>query len=314
MTIENLLPGVKKNIPLKDYTTFKIGGKSRYFFAAKGKKELIDAVKAAKKLKLQFFILGAGSNLLVSDKGFNGLIIKIENQEFKMENSKIVAGAGLGLNKLVGLSLKEGLGGLEWAAGIPGTVGGSLRGNAGAFGLSMQEVVLNVEALDAKSLKFKTYQTKNCQFGYRQSVFKKNNNLIIFSATFKLKKEEKAKIAKEIKGYLEYRKKRHPKDPSAGSVFKNVKFTSLDAKLTLEKFPGLSQFRKKRSVPAAFLISECGLQGKRIGDVKISEKHTNFILNMGNGKAKDVLKLIKLAKKEVRIKFGVLLEEEIKVI
>lgn len=307
MTLEQLLPGIKKNILLKDYTTFRIGGKARYFFAAKTKDDLAKAVKFAQESKLPIFILGAGSNLLVSDKGFNGLMIKMQNTKYEIQNIKITAGAGLGLGKLVGMSLKEGLGGIEWTTGIPGAIGGSIRGNAGAFGLSMSDVVESVEALDIKDLKFKIYSLRDCQFSYRQSVFKRNKNLIVFSATFKLKKEEKGKIEKEIRSYLNYRRERHPKEPSAGSVFKNIEFS----KSLVEKFPEFLQFKEKGYIPAAFLIAQCGLAGKTMGGAKISEMHSNFILNFKKAKAQDVIGLINLAKEEVKNKFDIKLEEEI---
>lgn len=307
MTLEQLLPGIKKNILLKDYTTFRIGGKARYFFAAKTKDDLAKAVKFAQESKLPIFILGAGSNLLVSDKGFNGLVIKMQNTKYEIQNTKISTGTGESLSKLIELSLREGLGGLEWGSGIPGTVGGSIRGNAGAFGLSMSDVVESVEALDVKDFKFKIYSLRDCQFSYRQSVFKRNKNLIVFSATFKLKKEEKGKIEKEIRSYLNYRRERHPKGPSAGSVFKNIEFS----KSLVEKFPEFLQFKEKGYIPAAFLIAQCGLTGKTMGGAKISEMHSNFILNFKKAKAQDVIGLINLAKEEVKNKFDIKLEEEI---
>lgn len=299
--------GFQKNISLKNYTTFKIGGPARYFFIVRTKGELVRVVKTAKESELRFFVLGAGSNLLVSDKGFNGLVIKIQNTEYKIQDTRIVAGAGATMGELVKLSLKNSLGGLEWMAGIPGTLGGAVRGNAGAFGLAMADSVESVEALDVKSLKFKVYSSNECRFGYRQSVFKKNKNLIIFSATLKLKKENKEKINKEIKEYSEHRKRRHPREPSAGSVFKNIKFSEALAK----KFPQFGQFQEKGKIPAAFLIGECGLRGKKIGGAKISEMHPNFILNFKNAKAENVKKLIRLAKQKVKNKFGINLEEEI---
>lgn len=307
MTLEQLLPGIKKNILLKDYTTFRIGGKARYFFVAKTKDDLAKAVRFAQESKLPIFILGAGSNLLVSDKGFNGLVIKMQNTKYEIQNTKISTGTGESLSKLIELSLKEGLGGLEWGSGIPGTVGGSIRGNAGAFGLSMSDVVESVEALDVKDFKFKTYNFRDCQFSYRQSVFKRNKNLIVFSATFKLKKEPKEKIMKEINDYLSYRRERHPKEPSAGSVFKNIEFS----KSLVEKFPEFLQFKEKGYIPAAFLIAQCGLAGKTMGGAKISEMHSNFILNFKKARAQDVISLINLAKQEVEKKFNIKLEEEI---
>ena len=262
MYIEKELPGIKKNISLSKYTTFKIGGKAKYFFAAKTKKDLIKAIVTAKKSKLLFFILGGGSNLLVSDRGFKGLVIKY-GQPLSSYVSK----------------------GLEWAAGIPGTIQGAVQGNAGAFGKSMKNVVKEVEVFDTKTGKIKIFKNKDCQFSYRNSIFKKNKNLIILSVKIKTRKSN----VKRIKQYLEYKKEKHPWNfPSAGSVFKNP--------------PGFL---------AGELIQKCGLKGKRAGKAEISEKHANFIVNLGGAKAKDVKKLINLAKKSVKKKFKINLEEEI---
>ena len=291
MDVKKLLPKVKKNISLKGFTTFKIGGKAKYFFTAESKEELLRAILAAKKLKLPVFILGRGSNILVSDKGYKGLVIRIKNEELKIKikKSKIVAGAGLSLGRLLVSSAGHGLSGIEWLVGIPGTVGGAIYGNAGGFGKSMKDAVEKVEILDSKFLKLKTYNLKDCRFSYRESVFKKNKNLVIFSAVLKLRKSSKSKIQKKIKEYLDYRKERQPLNfPSAGSIFKNPS--------------GFS---------AGELIEKCGLKGKKIGGVKISEKHANFIVNLGNGKAKDVKRLIDLVKKKVKNKFKINLEEEI---
>ncbi len=153
MTIDKLLPGIQKNILLKNYTTFKIGGKAKYFYVAKTKENLIKAIKMAKELKLPFFVLGGGSNLLISDSGFKGLVIKIENCKLKIENCKVVVDAGVPLNRLVKISTEKGLTGLEWAAGIPGTVGGAINGNAGLPNESMGDIVKEVEVFDIKKLK-----------------------------------------------------------------------------------------------------------------------------------------------------------------
>lgn len=255
----------RKNILLKKYTTFKIGGPAKYFFEAKTKIELISALKLAKEKNLPFFILGGGSNLLVSDQGFNGLVIKF-GQPLSAYVTK----------------------GLEWAIGIPGTIQAAVWGNAGAFGGSMADVVKSVEVLDINSLKIKILKNKDCKFAYRDSVFKQKKNLIILSVEIKTKKSS----LKKIKEYLAHRKKTQPLNfPSAGSVFKNP--------------VGLS---------AGKLIQDCNLKGKKIGNVQVSEKHANFIINLGNGQAKDVIKLIKLIKEKVKNKFGIVLEEEIQLL
>ena len=295
------LPGLKRNISLKNYTTFKIGGPAKYFFVAKNKEDLIEAIKKAKELKLPFFILGGGSNLLVSDKGFDGLVIKILNSKFYILNSKIFTEAGTPLTLIVNEAAKKGLTGLEWAAGIPGTVGGAIYGNAGAFGRSMKDVVKEVEYGEVgfpSEIRLLKIKNRDCEFSYKDSIFKHKKNLIILSAILQLKKGNKKVIESKIKKNLEQRKKTQPLNfPSAGSIFKNP--------------PGFS---------AGELIEKCGLKGKKIGGVKISEKHANFILNLGRhppatqGKAKDVIKLINLIKQKVKNKFKVNLEEEIQIL
>lgn len=313
MTIEKILPGIKKNILLKNHTTFQIGGPAKYFFVAKTKEDLIEAIKKAKKCHLPFFILGRGSNILVSDKGFKGLVIKTENRNLEIDNLTIRAGAGLSLSKLVNVSIRKSLTGLEWAAGIPGMVGGAIYGNTGAFGKSIADSLKEVTVLEIKNSKpkIKNLSKKNCHFSYKNSIFKQGKNLVILSAKFQLKKGNRSEIKKRIKEYLNYRKEHHPLTfPSAGCIFKNPKLKIRDQKL-LKSFPELRKFSRRKEIPAGWLIEESNLKGKKIGDVKISEKHANFIINLGNGKAKDVKRLINLAKQKVKNKFGIVLKEEI---
>src|SRR4030042_79955 len=289
MDINKFLPTVRRNVLLKNHTAFKIGGPARYFFEAKNENDLLLALKTAKRFNLPFFILGAGSNLLVFDKGYKGLVIKMVNDDYQISKNEIVAGAGMLLGRLATVAAEYGLSGLEWSFGIPGTLGGAVLGNAGSFGKLMKDTVKKVEVIDAKSLKFKTYNLKDCRFGYRESVFKRKKNLIIASVILKLKKGKKLEIKKKIKEYLSYKKESQPLNyPSAGSVFKN---------------PG------KRY--AGEMIEACGLKGKTIGRAKISEKHANFIVNLGGASAGNVKKLINLAKKSVKKRFSVSLREEI---
>ncbi len=314
MNIKKLLPRVQKNISLAKYTTFKIGGPAQYFFVAKNKEDLIEAVKAAKKLKLRFFILGGGSNILFSDKGFNGLVINIENCKLKIENCNLYAEAGTKLEDIVRLATKGPLAGLEWAAGIPGTAGGAVYGNAGAFGLVIGDIVKSVEVLDFKTLRIKNFSKKDCKFSQKDTVFKNRKDLIILSIILKLKKGNKKQIQKKIKEYLNYRKKNHPFNlSSAGCAFKNYKKKIKSQKL-LKEFPKLKEFNRIGMIPAAFLVEKSGLKGKKIGGAQISTKHANFIVNLKKAKAKDVIKLIKLAKQKVKKKFGVNLKEEVRIV
>jgi len=302
MDIAKIVPGIKKNVPLKNHTTFRVGGPAKYFFVAKNKKELIKIIDAARKSKLPFFILGAGSNILVSDKGYNGIVIKIKNSkkkkflasESKIQSSNIYTGAGTQLARLVKLSLDKSLSGLEWAAGIPGTVGGAIYGNAGWPGdkKNISSIVKSVKVLFAgPKMKIKDFKKKDCQFGYRESIFKHNKNLIILEAILQLKKGKRNKIKKEIIKILKAKRNKIPAGFSAGCIFKNP--------------PGLN---------AGELIEKSGLKGKKIGGAKISEKHANFIMNTKKAKAEDILELIKIVKARVKKEFDVKLAEEIQII
>jgi len=302
---------IEENIPLKKHTTFKIGGPARYFYKAENEDNLIKAVNFSKELSLPFFILGKGSNLLVSEKGFKGMVIKCEIKGIDRKDSKVKAGAGLKLSELIAFTAKNGLTGLEWAAGIPGTVGGAIRGNAGAFGTEMKDSVEEVEVIDSETLEVKHLDNKGCNFNYRNSIFKSNPNLIIISSLLSLKKEDKRIILDRIKNHKKYRKEHHPLEfPSSGSVFQNVDYNSLKKEIK-ERFPDIKQFKENEVIPVGFLIERVGLKGRKVGQAQISEKHANFIINLGGAKAKEVKELIELVKKKVKERFEIELKEEI---
>jgi len=292
MTLKKILPNTKKNVLLKNYTTLKIGGKAKYFFVAKSKKDLIRAVRTAKKFKLPFFVLGGGSNILINDKGFNGLVIKNEARDLEIRGKRIIAESGAILSKIIDRGIKRGLSGLEKGSGIPGTVGGAVYGNAGwpRGDWSIGDLVEKVEILWPKG-KIEKVGKRWLSFDYRNSRFKKIkiNKPVILEVILKLKKGKIANIKKKQLETLEIRRKKIPAGFSIGSIFKNPPKN-----------------------PAGFLIEKCGLKGKRFGNVQISEKHANFIINLGNGKANDVKKLINLVKNKVKKRFKVLLREEIR--
>lgn len=309
--ISEKLLGVQKNALLKDYTTYKIGGPAKYFFVAKTKEDLMLALKVAKDLKLPVFILGGGSNLLVSEKGFSGLVIKINITDIDFREKNVLVGSGFNLNKLNYLFAEKSFSGLEWAAGLPGTVGGAIYGNAQAFGTKISDAIESVEAINIKTSEIKSFNKKQCQFSLKDSIFKKNKNLIIVSVILKFKKGDPQEIKNKITELVNYRKTRHPMDfPSAGSTFVNPE-TKIRNKKVLEKFPELKEYNKIGTIPSGYLIAKSGLAGKKIGNAQISQKHANFVLNLGGAKAKDVLALIKLAKVRVRKNFGIELEPEV---
>lgn len=289
--LPELLKGVKKNISLKNHTTFKIGGPAQYFFSARTKKDLIKAVLAAQKTKTPFFILGGGGNILAADKGFKGLVIKNEAKKFKIKKNKIIAESGAILSRVVVSAAKAGLSGIEKGSGIPGTVGGAVYGNAGwpkgdwAIGEAVESA-----ALLMPGGKIKKVNKKWLRFDYRNSRLKKfkTGRPVVLEVVLKLKKDGAEDLIKERQEILKTRLRKIPLGFSAGSVFKNPPQKS-----------------------AGYLIEKCGLKGKKIGRAKISEEHANFIINLGGAKAEDVKKLIKLAKEKVREKFKIKLKEEI---
>lgn len=293
MTITEILPEIKKNVSLENHATFRIGGKAKYFFVAKSKEDLIKAVKTAKKFKLPFFVLGGGSNILISDKVFKGMVIKNEARKFKIKGKKIIAESGVILNRVVESAVKAGLAGLEEGSGIPGTLGGAVYGNSGwpKGKWAIGDFVEKAEILLSDG-KVKKVDKKWFNFEYRESKLKKlKNKPIILEVVLKLKKSNRRDLEKKRREIFKIRSKKIPSGFSAGSIFKNP----------------LGHY-------AGQLIDQCGLKGKKIGRAKISEKHANFIINLGEAKSKDVLKLIKLAKQKVKNKFGIVLEEEIRII
>lgn len=304
---------VQENITLAPYTTFKIGGPAKYFVEIKNKEELKEALEYALKNKLKVFILGGGSNILISDRGLDGLAIIFHNAGYRLEDEKIECESGMPLTKLVNLAAKNSLSGLEWAAGIPGTAGGAVRGNAGAFDGDIQNLVEKVKVLvmDADKVIEKDFSAKECEFDYRNSIFKRRNDLIVFSAIFRLKKGEGLEIQKRVDEIIKKRNQMHPQGTaSAGSFFinpivKNPELLDKFEKDSGKKFPN-------NMIPAGWLIQKAGLMGKRIGGAMVSEKHSNFIINTGNAKAEDVIMLMSLIKQKVRMKLGVQLMEEVK--
>ena len=290
---------IKQNEPLANHCTYRIGGPARVLFSAADEREIIAGIEIAKENRFKTMILGGGSNILFSDRGFDGLVLKLANNFIKIAEEKedravVLAGAGTPLAALVKFALDNSLAGMEWAAGIPGTVGGAIRGNAGAFGREIGASVLRVRALEisGKSVVPAIVGKEDCAFGYRESVFKRNKNLVITAAKFVLEKGNANEIADKIKECAEKKRISQPLDfPSAGSVFKNPE-----------------------GFFAAKIIEDCGLKGRSAGGAQISEKHANFIVNRGNARADDVLALIAQIKAAAKEKFAVDLKEEIEIV
>lgn len=301
---------IKTDESLAKYTTFKIGGPAKYFFIASDNEDLVRAVTFARKLKIPSYVLGGASNVLISDQGFNGLIIINQAKDiiFKQDN-RVVADAGVNLMELVNKTVEADLTGLEWAAGIPGTVGGAVRGNAGAFGSQMADDFVGAEVMrGGKQFILKKDQ---CEFGYRDSIFKHNKDLII-TAEFQLQPGDKVQSQAKIKEILNQRQTKQPLQyPSAGSVFTNVMINSQNQDVVAKLGNLPPEYLEYKKIPAAWLIEQLDLKGKTIGGAQISDKHANFIINTGKATANDVIQLISLVKMKLRNTYAIELMEEI---
>lgn len=296
----NLKQVFKKEFPeilvdeqLKNHCSFHIGGPADFFYNAKTRDEISRLIIFAKKNKIKFLVIGSGTNILFDDKGFRGLIIKIDLKNIKVDGLNITAEGGAQIFQLIKFSLENKLQGLEKWSGLPGTVGGAVRGNAGCNNLETKDILIKAKILNPKTGKIKTVDNKYFKFSYRNSRLKKSNEILL-SATFKLEKskispENQQKLITEIQAS---RSNKIPRGLSAGSFFKNP----------------------SPQKPAGLLIEKAGLKGKTIGGAQVSEIHANFIINTGNATSSDIKKLAKLIQKTVKNKFKITLKPEVQII
>jgi UDP-N-acetylmuramate dehydrogenase len=291
-------PEIIFNEPLKKYSTFQIGGPADFFYRLKDNKKLTKLLEFCKKHSISTFILGGGSNILFDDKGFRGMIIKIATDTIKISNTTITVDGGVNISKLVSESISYNFTGLENLSGLPGTVGGAVRGNAGCNGLEIKDILISATILNPRTGKIKTVKPPYFRFAYRTSKLKKTNEIVL-SATFKLNKlktqKTPVKQAEQKDIIQNLHKKRISTQPfglSAGSFFKNP----------------------SQGYPAGMLIDKAGLKGKQIGKAKISEKHANFFLNLGGASSKNMIELARMARQEVKKRFNIALKEEVQIV
>jgi UDP-N-acetylmuramate dehydrogenase len=275
---------------LSKYSTFQIGGPADFFYKVSDTSILPSLLKYAKDQGIKTFILGTGSNTLFDDNGFRGLVIKIESKNTEiLEGNLVKADSGVSIPRLIKFTVDSGLQGIEHWVGLPGTVGGAVRGNAGCNGLETKDILVSAEIV-GQNLEVRSVDKAYFDFDYRFSKLK-NNQEIVLNATFQLEKLQSTK--EEQKSLMmDLNKNRIAAQPfgsTTGSFFKN---------------PSTDQ-------PAGMLIDQAGLKGKKIGNAQISDKHGNFFLNLGGAKAKEILELARLAKEQVKAKFGLELEQEV---
>lgn len=305
---------IKYNEPMNKHTSFKVGGKADIYIELSNQEEIIGIVKFLKKQNIPTHILGNGSNTLFTDEGFRGIVLKINLKKLEIkelkdiekkkleelrnidtltkenENFIITIGAGNKIMEIAQIFKQKGLTGFEELSGIPGTVGGAIKMNAGAYGKEIKDVVVQTTCID-KNGEIKILSNEEQKFSYRKSLFS-NNEYIILETKLLLQKGDTKEIEEKMKGYMNSRKEKQPLEfPSAGSTFK-----------------------RKEGVITAKLIDEAGLKGYTIGGAQISEKHAGFIINRGNATAKDIIDLIKYTKKKIYEKYDIEIEEEIEIV
>lgn len=280
---------VEQNIPLKDKTSFRIGGPARFYVKARTEGEIIEILSRCRERGEPVFILGKGANVLISDSGWPGLVLDIsEYSEMYWQGSCAVCQSGALLHTLVRETVEKGLCGIERLAGIPGTVGGALVMNAGAFKQTVSDCLVSVKGIDCDDCKISEKAKSELDFGYRTSSFKEKRTILL-EATFEFLEGKKDTLRSTYREIIRKRNERQPLDkPNCGSVFKNP-----------------------RGDYAAALIDTCGLAGHRIGGAMVSEKHANFIVNISDASASDVRKLIAYIQERVYRKHGILLEPEV---
>lgn len=284
---------IKLNEPMKNHTTVRVGGNCDAFVTPSSVSQIVNVIKELKNRKIQYYVIGNGSNLLVSDENINAVIINLGRKFSKIDfdGNKVTALSGCAVPKLALEAKKKGLSGLEFACGVPGTVGGAVFMNAGCYGSDFSQIVEEVTYLD-KEDNIKTIKNKDIHFGYRKSIFKDNKDFVILSATFRLEKADISKIEEKMKENSLARRTKQPLEyPNFGSTFKRPE----------------GYFVGK-------LIQDAGLRGYKIGGAQVSEKHTGFIVNVDNASCRDIIELIRYIQKVVYEQFEVKLEPEVEFI
>ncbi len=328
---------LQKKVRLSKYTTFKIGGIAKYFVNVKTKEDLKKAVDFAKKKKLPVFILGEGSDILISDKSFKAVVVKLNNKEIEIKNQEVTSGAGVIWDDLVNFCVKKNFQGIECLSGIPGTVGAAPVQNIGAYGQELKETLVRVKVYDIEKEKFIFLNNASCNFSYRESIFKdkKFKKYIIFEVVLKLRKNGLPKVNYEsLKKYLlenkitdanikdirnfvlkiRSEKLEDPKiTPNAGSFFKNPIVSLKKFKTIQNKFPEIPNFpyHNKVKLFAGWLIEKSGWKGKKLGNVGVSNQNALVLVNLGGGRAMEIKNLSEKITDDVYNKFGIKLEREV---
>lgn len=308
------VPAAVEREPMSRHTTFHIGGAARLYVVAQTSEDCVAAVRAAQDIGIPFFIYGGGSNLLVADAGYEGVVIQLTSRNMEPLPQGLRVDAGVLTALAARKAVELGWGGFEWAVTVPGTIGGAVYGNAGCYGGEMKDVVSAVDVYDPGARSRLRLTRDECAFAYRESLFKKKTSIILsVELTFPFT-QSSADGKGKMDAFLQKRKDSQPLGSSScGCVFRNVDFvqeSELDLlKRQIDEIPA-SMLAQKR-LGAGWLVDQVGMMGTRVGDMEVSAKHGNFFLNHGHATAEDVLALISFVKMKVRDEFGIQLQEEV---
>lgn len=304
-SIPNL--AVRREAPLSRYTRFGIGGPAAALVEASTEEAFLAALIEARSSGLEWAVIGAGTNLIVADAGFRGIVLRYLGNRIERHGRCVSAQAGAGLESLVDFAIDAGLRGLETMAGIPGSVGAAVYGNAGAYGRSVSDSLIEVRFFDGSSVR--QFDNAGCEFEYRGSVFKRHKDWVILEAEFALEPAEPAELRRTASEILAVRSRKYPPEMRcAGSIFKNLFFERLPPAVAAQVPP---EIVREGKVPAAWFLEQVGAKGLSQGEIRVADYHANLIYNAGAGTAADLRGLIQELKRRVRERFGIELEEEV---
>lgn len=300
---------LKEQEPMATHVNFRIGGPARWFTDVRTVEELQQAVELCEQNEVPYFVLGGGSNTLVSDEGFEGVVLKMALRSFEIEGNTVIADAGVISASLARATATAGLAGFAWAISLPGTIGGAVRGNAGCFGGETKDYLTKVLVLrDGALLEIPKEELK---MGYRDSAIKHSNDIVV-RAWFELPEGDKEALTAQLTETLNKRKASQPLSAgSAGCMFKNYEIQDASEKPQLEQKGVPEAMLENGKVSAGWVVDQLDLKGVRIGDAMISNEHGNFIVNLGNATASDIVQLVAMVKTRARNEFGVQLHEEV---
>jgi UDP-N-acetylmuramate dehydrogenase len=298
---------VSRDAPLSQHTRFAIGGPASILVEAPDAVSFVSALQIARSSGLNYVVIGGGTNLIVSDDGFCGVVLKLTAHRIVIEDTQVTADAGVVLQDLVDTTVDRGLQGLETMTGIPGSTGAAVYGNAGAYGHSISERVTAVEFFDGSDVR--RIDNAACQFRYRESIFKRHKDWIIFTTDLRMTPADSTVLRAAADKILAVRNAKYPPTMKcAGSIFKNFLLAELPASVAAQ-VPATSIIEGK--VPSAWFLERVGAKGMREGGILVADYHANLIYNVGDGTARELKSLIGELKRRVRDRFGIEVEEEV---